>query len=317
MAGAGPTDPMPLLPRLAPWYRLVEDGDRLLFEHGRSVVVLEGGAVRALFPRLLPLLDGSRTFEQIVARLGAPAADAVFQALEVLAAHGLLVDGPPVSPAVTGEAAIAAAYGVPPAVAADRIRAATVGVAGEAAAAEQIARLLQADGVGEVRRITWDEHGVDLAVVAPTPTEVARLREWNRLALEHGLCWLALHPFDGLLFAIGPLVVPGESSCHECLQLRLAAHVGYGADLALVEAEPTAAAGTAGLEAAAAGIVAHLALCWLAGADTRLPGVLHVLETRPELSLGTHVVLRVPRCAACSDTDVLAPPLPWHEAEAA
>ena len=68
---------MPLLPRLAPWYRLVEDGDRLLFEHGRSVVVLEGGAVRALFPRLLPLLDGSRTLEQIVDRIGAQAAEAI------------------------------------------------------------------------------------------------------------------------------------------------------------------------------------------------------------------------------------------------
>ena len=216
-----------------------------------------------------------------------------------------------------GETAIAAAYGVAPAVAADRIRAATVGVAGESAAAEQIARLLHAAGVGEVRRLGWDEHGVDLAVVAPLPAEVSRLREWNRIALEHGLRWLPLAPFDGLVFAIGPVMVPGESCCHECLQLRLAAHVEYGADLALVESEPTAASATAGLEAAAAGLVAHLALCWLGGLDTRLPGVLHVLETRPELNLGTHAVLRVPRCPACSDADVLAPLLPWHEAEAA
>jgi len=308
---------MPLLPRLAPWYRLVADGDRLLFEHGRSVVVLEGGAVRALFPRLLPLLDGSRTLEQIIERIGAPAAEAVGQAVEVLAAHGLLVDGPPTSRGVSGEAAIAAAYGVPPAVAADRIRAATVGVAGESAAAEQIARLLHADGVGEVRRLGWDEHDVDLAVVAPAPVEVSRLREWNRLALDHGLRWLALRPFDGLVFGIGPLMVPGESCCHECLQLRLAAHVEYGADLALIEGEPATASGTAGLEAVAAGLVAHLALCWLGGLDTRLPGILHVLEARPGLALGTHAVLRVPRCPDCSDADVLAPLLPWHEAEAA
>ena len=71
-------------------------------------------------------------------------------------------------------AAIAAAYGLAPAVAADRLRAATVGVAGESGAAEQIARLLHADGVGEVRRLTWDEHDVDLAVVAPAPDEVSR-----------------------------------------------------------------------------------------------------------------------------------------------
>ncbi len=252
-----------------------------------------------------------------MATIGAQAAEAVGHALDVLAAHGLLVDGPQASPAVAGEAAIAAAYGVAPATAADRIRAARVGVAGESAAAEQIARLLHADGVGEVRRLTWDEHDVDLAVVAPAPAEISRLPGWNRLALEHGLRWVALRPFDGLVFAIGPLMIPGESCCHECLQLRLAAHVEYGADLTLVENEPTAASATAGLQAVAAGIVGHLALCWLAGIDTRLPGVLHILETQPELSLGTHAVLRVPRCPACSDADLLAAHLPWHEAEAA
>jgi bacteriocin biosynthesis cyclodehydratase domain-containing protein len=309
--------PVVLLPRLAPWYRLVEDGDRLLLEHGRSVVVLEGGAVRTLFPALLPLLDGSRTFEQIVARLGARTAPAVEQALDVLAEHGLLVEGPLPASGAPAAVAVAAAYGIAPAVAAERIGAAKVGVVGGSAVSDQVARLLHADGVGDVRRLAWDEHDVDLAVVVPSPAEAPLVREWNLLALEQGTSWLLLRPFDGLVYALGPLILPQESCCYECLQLRLSAHVEYGVDLALVEGVPIAASAGSGLEAAAAGLVAHLALCWLGGRDTRLPGVLHVLETSPAVSVGTHTVLRVPRCPACSDAERLASPLPWHEAEAA
>jgi bacteriocin biosynthesis cyclodehydratase domain-containing protein len=304
-------------PLLAPWYRLVEDGDRLLLEHGRSAVVLEGGAVRALLPRLLPLLDGTRTVAQIVAAVGEPAAAAVEAALDLLEANGLLVEGPPPTSAETGTLAIAAAYGLDPALVLDRIRVTTVGVVGSASAGEHTARLLRADGLRFVQELGWHEGGVDLAVVAPSAEEVPRLTDWNHHALEQGIRWLAIRPFDGAIYAVGPLVIPGESCCHECTELRLAAHLQYGRRLALVHGVPPAAIPTAGLAAAAAGLAAHLTLCWLAGADTRLPGELYVLAACPELTLSSHPVLRVPRCPACSDVERLAAPLPWHEAEAA
>ena len=52
---------VPALPLLAPWYRVVGDGERLLLEYAQSVVVLEGAAVQSLLPALLPLLDGTRS----------------------------------------------------------------------------------------------------------------------------------------------------------------------------------------------------------------------------------------------------------------
>jgi ribosomal protein S12 methylthiotransferase accessory factor len=306
---------------LAPWYRLVEDGDRLLLEHGRSAVVLEGGAVRALLPQLLPLLDGTRTVEQIVeavgAAVGAEAGEAVGAALELLESNGLLVDGPPLPSGESGVLAVASAYGLAPAVALDRVRAMTVGVVGSSPAAEQTARLLRGDGIGWVQDLGWHGGAVDLVVVAPSAEEAPRLSDWNRHALEQGLHWLPLRPFDGAIFAVGPLVIPGESCCHECTELRLAAHLQYGRKLDLVHSIPSAASPTAGLAAAAAGLAAHLAVCWLAGADTRLPGELYVLAAHPELALSSHHVLRVPRCPACSDAERLAAPLPWHEAGAA
>ncbi len=138
---------------------------------------------------------------------------------------------------------------------------------------------------------------------------------WNRLALERGIRWLGVRPFDGLVTTVGPLVVPGESACYECLLHRLAAHVDYGPDFARIEAAPSAAGEFAPIDGIAAGVAAQLALGWVAGLDTTLPGALHVLELRPALSLTSHPILRVPRCPACSTAERLAPPLPWHEAE--
>src|SRR5204862_7816982 len=112
----------PTSPLLAPWYRLVGDGDRLLLEHAQVVVVLEGAAVSTLLPALLPLLDGTRTVPDLVERLGVAARPAVDRALETLAGHGLLVEGPAAPEPVRQAAhALAAAHAVAPAVAAERL----------------------------------------------------------------------------------------------------------------------------------------------------------------------------------------------------
>ena len=308
---------------LAPWYRLVEDGDRLLFEHGRSVVVLEGRAVRALLPALLPLLDGTRTVDEVVARLGeaVPLGEAVRPAVELalglLDTNGLLVEGPaPEAGSPPSAVALAALYGLAPAAAVERLRLASVAVIGDSATGEAIARLLHAAGVGAVHEGTWDYAGeVDVAVVAPSASESPAVAGWNRLALERGIRWLGVRPFDGLAATVGPLAVPGESACYECLLHRLAAHVEYGRDLVRIESSAPAAGELAPIDAIAAGVAAQLALGWVAGLDTTLPGALYVLELRPVLSLTSHPILRVPRCPACSTVECLAPPLPWHEAE--
>ncbi len=302
---------------LAPWYRLVEDGDRLLLEHGRSVVVLEGRAVRLLLPALLPLLDGTRTIDEVVVRLGEPARPAVELALGLLDSNGVLAEGPALELGAPASASwLAAHYGLAPAVAVGRLRGASVGVIGDSWAGEAIARILHSAGVGTVVRGGWDGvDAVDLTVVAPSAIESPRLTGWNALALESGRCWLGVRPFDGLIATVGPLVVPGESACYECLLHRLAAHLEYGRDLLRIESSPPTAGELAPVHAITAGVAAQLVLGWAAGCDTTLPGALHVLELRPVLSVASHPILRVPRCPACSTAERLAPPLPWHEAE--
>src|SRR5215218_8085276 len=177
---------IPAKPLLTPWYRLVGDGDRLLLEHGQVVVVLEGAAVAALLPALLPLLDGSRTVPELVERLGVAAAPAVERALETLAMHGLLVEGPPAPAGVRPTAhALAAAHGLTPAVAADRLSRARIGFVGGGVAAADAARLLHFGGVGHVHRVSWRRGAeVDLAVVAPAADELDGLLAWNDLAFR-------------------------------------------------------------------------------------------------------------------------------------
>lgn len=275
--------------------------------------------MRVLLPALLPLLDGRRTIEELAERLGHVARPAIVQALEILASHGLLVEGPNAPPELRASAhAVAGAFDLSPAEAASRLGAATVGVVGSAAVGAEIARLVHASGVPHVQRVSWRRTArIALAVVAPAADEVDALAGWNRLALDEGVDWLPVRPYDGSIATVGPLVVPGESPCYECLLLRLAANVEYGPDLAEIDAAPVAARADAALETLVAALAAHLVLRWVAGRDTTLPGTLHVVEGRPALRWAEHPVLRVPRCGACSPTERLASPLPWHEAGAA
>jgi bacteriocin biosynthesis cyclodehydratase domain-containing protein len=275
--------------------------------------------VRVLLPRLLPLLDGTRCVDELAERLGAAARPAIVAALELLAERGLVVDGPDAAVRVRDAAhAVAAAYGLAPAVAAERLGAASVALLGGSACLVEIARLLCAAGVAEVRRGSWRGRvRADLTVVAPAPDELDRLHAWNQLAFDRSMRWLLVRPYDGRFASVGPLVVPGQSCCYECTLLRRGANAGYADELADVEAAPAAARADAGFRALVAGVAAHVAVRWVAGWDKTLPGVLFTLEAQPALKLDEHHVLRVPRCEACSSAAHAAPKLPWHAVEAA
>jgi bacteriocin biosynthesis cyclodehydratase domain-containing protein len=313
------TASVPDRPLLAPWYRLVENDERLLLEHGQSVVVLEGAAVQKLLPHLLRLLDGTRTVAELVDCLGAAARPAIEHALETLVSRGLLVEGPRVEPDIGATAyAFAAAYSLTPSRVVARLRTAAVGVVGEALAGAEIARLLLAAGVGEVRRRPWDPGDeTDLVIVTPAAHEIPLLGSWNQAALAAGTRWLPVRPFDGRLAAVGPLVIPGESCCYECLLLRRAANLEYGDDLTQIEGALLAATSDPAFEALVVALAAHVALRWIAGHDRTVPGVLYAVELQPLPAITDHNVLRVPRCPVCSSAERLAPVLPWHAAEVA
>lgn len=319
----GAARPLPRQPYLRPWYRSAADGERLLLEHGGTVVVLEGGALRRLVPALLPLLDGTRELEEIVALLGAPARPAIERALALLAERGLLTEGPPLDDVAEPFAATAESLaatrrdGGSPDEVRRRLRDARVAVAGGPRRAAALARELLRAGVGRVDRVGWEATSLDrthdVAVAAAGPDELVELGEWDRRRKDDGVAWLALPPFDGRLAPIGPLVVPGETACLACYRLRRAATSDCRDELRALQGSPSAARAASALESVVAGVAALALLRYLAGLDPTLPGSFYALDAGVPLSLSRHRVLRVPRCPACSEVETLAAPLPWFK----
>jgi ribosomal protein S12 methylthiotransferase accessory factor len=296
-------------PLLAPWCRTVDDGNRLLFEHAGHVVELNGRAVQALLPALLPLLDGEHTVLEIVAALGDGAEAPIRKALALLDEHGLVVDGPAPAGHAAAACYVAANSSPSPAEAWTALRSATVAVIGSAPAGAEITHLLASAGVGTTASTLAGGRTVeyaDMIVAAPAPDEVGELRDINRHRLRDRTPWLAILPADGRFVGIGPLYVPGQTACHACYLMRRAATSGYEEDFALLERQPVRAPMPAGASTIAAGVAALICLRWLGARDPTLPGVLYALELHGRLGLTRHRVLRVPRCPACG----AAPPQP-------
>jgi bacteriocin biosynthesis cyclodehydratase domain-containing protein len=314
------TASIPGRPALAPWYRAVEDKRRVLFEHGGTVVTFEGRAARILLPKLLPLLDGTRTTAEITDALGAAIAPSVDKALALLAANGLLIAGDDVDsedPSADQAAAEAAAFAAAvtrrttPRAARRALESSEVRVLGCSPNAEEITRLLGASGVG-VKATTFgdDPPPESFVIAAPDRGEVRHLDDLNLQQLEHGAAWLQVLPNDGRFSIIGPVFLPGSSACRACFLARRGACSDYEDDFQLLDSVPTRAATPTALSAVGAGLATTLAVRWLATQDPSLPGRFYAVEPGVVVGLSYHHVLRVPRCRACGPVET-AMPSPW------
>ena len=308
---------VPERPLLKPWYRLVRHEERVLLEHGRTVVVFEGGAAREFLPTLLPLLDGARTVDELCELMGPSVRPAVENALALLGERGLLTAGPLRAPdpdrgriAESLAAESAREDGIDEI--ARRLETATVSLLGDELALDGLARLLQQSAVGAVRRAVPAEPGASLVVVGPGGDRAT----WNRLALERGGDWLPFGELDGGAVTIGPLIVPNETACFQCLVLRRESTSGCAQELALFRGSPPPAPRPSVLATATA-LAAELVMRWLGTRDPSLPGALFTVRSLDGISVDTHRVLRVPRCGACSRVAGVAQPSPWHEARVA
>jgi bacteriocin biosynthesis cyclodehydratase domain-containing protein len=313
---AAASNGLPARPALAPWYRVVPSRGRVLLEHAGSVVTLEGRGAATLLPALLPLLDGTRSVEQLVSELGHVAEPAVLNALELLARHGLLLDGPAGAddcPSGLATAALFVAAGTrrtSPADARAALTAAEIGVAGSGEIATGVARLLDEAGV-RVAREPLADASAEFVVAAPAATELRRLDELNDRRLRSRRAWLQALPPDGRSVVIGPLFLPDLSACHSCYRLRRGACSDYEEDFDAIDEAASRAASPRALLAAAAGIATVLVIRWLAARDPTLPGRFYALETGAVLGLSHHHLLRVPRCPSCGDAATPLP-APWY-----
>jgi bacteriocin biosynthesis cyclodehydratase domain-containing protein len=297
-------------PLIAPWWRVVEDRERLLFEHAGHVVELNGRAVRALLPALVPLLDGAHTVREILELLGDTAEAPIAKALTLLDHHGLLVDGP----APEGNPAawyVASVCSSPPEVASAALARSRVALLGSAPAGAEVLRLLESAGAMTATtpwHVESDGH-LDLILAVPTADEEHQLARLNERCLSHATPWLVLLPTDGRFAGVGPLYVPGQTACHACYLLRRGATSGYEQDFPLLQRRSLRAPMPPAASTIAAGLAALISLRWLGARDPTLPGAFYALELQGTLAITRHRVLRVPRCPACGVPS--PPPNPW------
>jgi bacteriocin biosynthesis cyclodehydratase domain-containing protein len=319
------------------WYVIKESPDALSFRYGDSVVVLKGGATRHLIPALLPLMDGTRTVEEMTSAVSAELAPGVENAVTHLEQRGLVylaAEGPAGSRATeAGErdvAATVAPSGVlagaefltatgtvtSPDVARGRLDEHRVAVAGTGPASSAMITLLAESGVGQVERIGLDATPAILrdftfTIAVPAGAEMPQLPDLNVSALAADAPWMQVLPFDGTLSAVGPIFIPMESCCFNCYVVRretnddLPEESKGGYTSAAYRPEAPA------LVTMQAGLATLLASRWLVAADSTLPGELYAIEFHPAALVTRHRVFRVPRCADCSPLARVASAQAW------
>lgn len=145
----------------------------------------------------------------------------------------------------------------------------------------------------------------DLLVVATPLANQGALRPWNDFAVAQGLTFLpvVIEENDA---QIGPLVVPGDGPCLECLRARQNAAVSDAAMLRAIEQDAELSPHVRATLASSVALVGEL---------TAIEVVKHLLSPRTFETVGRllHVdllapafdrrrVLKVPRCRTCSAT---------------
>ncbi|HEX2094199.1 MAG TPA: TOMM precursor leader peptide-binding protein [Longimicrobiaceae bacterium] len=228
--------------RLRPGVTVIPDGPEesgpVWLRINSRVLRLRGGGAR----RILELIDGTRTLEDICRAAGAPGSPEIADVVDRFRRYGLLEpdpegreDGSPVAPSAGWAPLLRALMdlGVEPGRAAAELREGRVAVLGRGRVADAVRTALEGYGVAHVHMWPLESVGsealeravaeADVAVAAPDTEDPELIERFNALALRWGLPWLAVR-IDGFDLRLGPFVVPGETACYACYARRLDAN---------------------------------------------------------------------------------------------
>jgi bacteriocin biosynthesis cyclodehydratase domain-containing protein len=308
---AGRAGQMPARPFLKPWYQVIHSKGATLFHYGRSLVAVREVQAADLLGRLIPLMDGSLEQDEIAMRFAPEERQAVVGSIELMSRRELLLDGQldpgPQLKATETSVFLSAALGrvKHPNQLASILGRAVVGVAGSSLSASIAAEVLERSGIRTVavESTTGAVKVLDqlsILIVAPRGQEVARLQSINRACLDARTPWILVLPFDGDAAVVGPIFIPWETCCYECVLLRRVANSPFGGVISSFDAAGTRWPTTPAIEHVMAGFTAMAVLRWLIDPATEKPGRAYSLQFGPEMSSDVHIVYRVPRCPACS-----------------
>lgn len=304
---------IPARPRVKPHVAFVPlDAENVLVK-GPALFVRYGGEAVPVLLRMLPLLDGTRGPGDIAAISGIPLQD-VRDVLEGLAADRVVEDA-----AKDEEPRLAAAEHArlapqlqawshltgSPGRAQNRVTDARIHLSGQGALADAILRILREAGVGEVSALVPLEEATHVVLAADTPDPRAFL-DMNDRCLALKKTWTGAF-LDGVTARVGPTVLPGQSACWRCYDLRAKGAHPNLERLLLYEAAakpPLAPLALPSFAPFAGALAAQAVLVAVAGAGVPpLAGHVAFVEML-EMRAQRHRVLRIPRCPACSPSDI-------------
>ena len=128
------------------------------------------------------------------------------------------------------------------------------------------------------------------------------MREWNRFCVENHMHFLPV-VLDGFTGTVGPLVVPGETACYECLRLRENANLDAPEVQRVGESGAAERQAVTGFHPAMASVLGELAameICKMYGGGIpwRPNRLIEVNLMEPILI--SRRVLKLPLCPVCS-----------------
>lgn len=308
------------------WQRLFERDGALCIVDGRRLVSITGSpASRDVVRAVLDGLDGRRDIATVAAAAGLDEQTTreVVAGLRDIAL--VYEDERPAATALDGLAASAVLAAslrpVPGALNQAILRAGQRRVRVTGPRADRLCDLVREAGLSAdpVRVAELDRMDPERDVLVALPDAdgaTAGHCELNARALERGLTWLPIGGFDGLTKTVGPIVVPGQTACWECVLARRASMTTYPAASRHVQSMVPGAPEPAALTAWADSLTVVMLIRWLLRGDPEVPGRLVML--RPgELVSRPAWVHRVPRCPGCRSDDTVPAAAPWELLDAA
>lgn len=150
---------------------------------------------------------------------------------------------------------------------------------------------------------TTDAESLDCVVVTSDFGGLSSFREWNQFAITNNIPFLPVFLRDEIGY-VGPLVIPGDTACFECLLAREKSNKLHHLDSAAIDAQAFSGQNVVGFHPSMGSILGDIATMELTKFfGGKIPG--WNVGTLLEINLLTsrmvpRKILKVPRCPACS-----------------
>jgi bacteriocin biosynthesis cyclodehydratase domain-containing protein len=291
-----------------------------------EVILIRGNAVSKLIPALLLELDGSRPWSDVINKLEHIASsDVIHACIEKLFEQGVLVGVTAASEYLSDdEKALFSFFSHSPFVPEQilaKVQNASIGTFCDDALERTLIHSLRRHGFKHFRSLSHDLSDLeaqidelDLLIILSPHMEASTLDDINLACLKTGTPWLPVDLYSGPFCSLGPLVLPGNGPCYECYRSRLRSNLGANADAydAFLTFQRLKRMNVSHYGMLPSGIDLSFAFICLEAlklaTQFQVPASLghNLMINLLTFDVQRHRVLQIPRCSACSRSDVVA-----------